>query len=73
MKKSSDASGDRNTISGRVVRRQTVPVFYVHRLPLTGIVSELRWLIGDVFFIFLNLTSAFNPSDYAQILPNLPT
>jgi hypothetical protein len=35
-----------NTISGRVVRRQRVPVFEGHRLPLTGSRWDIRWLSG---------------------------
>jgi hypothetical protein len=35
-----------NTISGRVVRRQGVPVFEEHRLPLTGSRWDIRWLSG---------------------------
>jgi hypothetical protein len=33
-----------NTISGRVFRRQRVPVFQRHRLPLTGSRWDIRWL-----------------------------
>jgi hypothetical protein len=35
-----------NTISGRVFRRQRVPVFQRHRLPLTGSRWDIRWLSG---------------------------
>jgi hypothetical protein len=35
-----------NSISGRVFRRQRVPVFLWHRLPLTGSRWDIRWLIG---------------------------
>jgi hypothetical protein len=35
-----------NTISGLVFRRQRVPVFQGHRLPLTGSRWDIRWLIG---------------------------
>jgi hypothetical protein len=35
-----------NTISGRVFRRQGVPEFKRHRLPLTGSRWDKRWLIG---------------------------
>jgi hypothetical protein len=35
-----------NTISGRVFRRQRVPEFQRHRLPLTGSRWDIRWLIG---------------------------
>jgi hypothetical protein len=35
-----------NTISGRVFRRQRVPEFERHRLPLTGSRWDKRWLIG---------------------------
>jgi hypothetical protein len=35
-----------NTNSGRVFRRQRVPVFQRHRLPLTGSRWDIRWLIG---------------------------
>jgi hypothetical protein len=35
-----------NSISGRVVRRQRVPVFEGHRLPLTGSRWDIRWLSG---------------------------
>jgi hypothetical protein len=34
------------TISGRVFRRQGVPEFKRHRLPLTGSRWDIRWLIG---------------------------
>jgi hypothetical protein len=46
MEKCCDACGDGNTISGRVFRRQRVPVFQRHRLPLTGSRWDIRWLIG---------------------------
>jgi hypothetical protein len=36
----------RITISGRVFRRQRVPVFQRHRLTLTGSRWDIRWLIG---------------------------
>jgi hypothetical protein len=32
-----------NSISGRVVRRQRVPVFDKHRLPSTGSRWDIRW------------------------------
>jgi hypothetical protein len=35
-----------NTISGRVFRRQRVPVFKKHRLPLTASRRDKRWVIG---------------------------
>jgi hypothetical protein len=35
-----------NTISGRVFRRQGLPEFKRHRLPLTGSRWDKRWLIG---------------------------
>jgi hypothetical protein len=34
MEKCCDACGDGNTISGQFVRRQRVPVYQYHRLPL---------------------------------------
>jgi hypothetical protein len=46
MEKCCDACGDGNTISGRVFRRQRVPEFQRHRLPLTGSRWDIRWLIG---------------------------
>jgi hypothetical protein len=36
-----------NSISGRVVRRQRVPVFDKHRLPSTGSRWDIRWVSGD--------------------------
>jgi hypothetical protein len=36
-----------NTTSGRIFRRQRVPVFQGHRLPLTGSRWKMRWLIGS--------------------------
>jgi uncharacterized membrane protein len=48
-----------NTISGRVFRRQRVPEFKGHRLPLTGSRWDIRWLIGrrtkPTFCVFLYL------------------
>jgi hypothetical protein len=45
-----------NTISGRVFRRQRVPEFKRHRLPLTGSRWDKRWLIGrrtkPIFCVF---------------------
>jgi hypothetical protein len=35
-----------DTLSGRVVRRQAMPVPHGHRLPLTGSRWYIRWLIG---------------------------
>jgi hypothetical protein len=35
-----------NSISGRVVRRQRVPVFDKHRLPSTGSRWDIRWVSG---------------------------
>jgi hypothetical protein len=35
-----------NTISGRVFRRQRVPVFQRHRLSLIGSRWDIRWMIG---------------------------
>jgi hypothetical protein len=35
-----------NTICGMDFRRQRVPVFQRHRLPLTGSRWDIRWLIG---------------------------
>jgi hypothetical protein len=35
-----------NSISGRVVRRQRVPVFDKHRLPSTGSEWDIRWVSG---------------------------
>jgi hypothetical protein len=35
-----------NTTSGRVFRRQTMPVFKKHRLPLTASRCDKRWVIG---------------------------
>jgi hypothetical protein len=35
-----------NTISGRGFRRQRVPVFQRHRLPLIGSRWDIRWMIG---------------------------
>jgi hypothetical protein len=35
-----------NTISGRVFRRQRVPVFKKHRLPLIASRWDIRWAIG---------------------------
>jgi hypothetical protein len=35
-----------NTICGQVFRRQRVPVFQKHRLPLTGSRWDIRWLIS---------------------------
>jgi hypothetical protein len=35
-----------STIFGRYFRRQRVPVFERHRLPLTGSRWDIRWLIG---------------------------
>jgi hypothetical protein len=35
-----------NSISGRVVRRQRVPVFEGHRLPSTGSRWDIRWVSG---------------------------
>jgi hypothetical protein len=35
-----------NTIFGQVFRRQGVPEFERHRLPLTGSRRDKRWLIG---------------------------
>jgi hypothetical protein len=34
-----------DTISGQVFRRQRMPEFYRHRLPLTGSRWDIRWLI----------------------------
>jgi hypothetical protein len=46
-----------NTISGRVVRRQRVPVFEGHRLPSLRSRWELRWASGRgktwSFFVFM--------------------
>jgi hypothetical protein len=45
-----------NSLFGRVVRRQRVPVFDKHRLPLTGIRWDIRWVSGDGklrFFVYL--------------------
>jgi hypothetical protein len=36
----------RNTISGQVSRRQTMPEFEWHQLPLTGSRWDIRWMIG---------------------------
>jgi hypothetical protein len=50
-----------NTISGRVVRRQRVPVFQRHRLPLTGSRWDIRWLSGrgktrlSVYFLLFSV------------------
>jgi hypothetical protein len=35
-----------NTISGRVVLRQMVPMYELHRLPLTGSRWDIRWVSG---------------------------
>jgi hypothetical protein len=35
-----------NSVSGRVVRRQRVPVFEGHRLPSTGSRWDIRWVSG---------------------------
>jgi hypothetical protein len=45
-----------NSISGRVVRRQRVPVFEGHRLPSTGSRWDIRWVSGrgkTWFFVYL--------------------
>jgi multisubunit Na+/H+ antiporter MnhE subunit len=45
-----------NSISGRVVRRQRVPVFEGHRLPSTGSRWDIRWVSGGGktrFFVYL--------------------
>jgi hypothetical protein len=45
-----------NSISGRVVWRQRVPVFEGHRLPSTGSRWDIRWVRGgrnyQVFCVF---------------------
>jgi hypothetical protein len=44
-----------NSISGRVVRRQRVPVFEGHRLPSTGSRWDIRWVSGrgkTIFCVF---------------------
>jgi hypothetical protein len=45
-----------NSISGRVVRRQRVPVFDKHRLPSTGSRWDIRWVSGGgktrIFCVF---------------------
>jgi hypothetical protein len=46
MEKCCDACGDGNTISGQVFRRQKVPVYQYHRLPLTGSRWDIRWVSG---------------------------
>jgi hypothetical protein len=45
-----------NSISGRVVRRETVPVFDKHRLPSTGSRWDIRWVSGggkSRYFVYL--------------------
>jgi hypothetical protein len=45
-----------NSISGRVVRRQRVTVFDMHRLPSTGSRWDIRWVSGGGktrFFVYL--------------------
>jgi hypothetical protein len=45
-----------NSISGRVVRRQRVPVFDKHRLPWIGSGWDIRWVSGGgktLFFVYL--------------------
>jgi hypothetical protein len=45
-----------NSISGRVVQRQRVPVFEEHRLPSTGSRWDIRWVSGGGktrFFVYL--------------------
>jgi hypothetical protein len=42
-----------NSICGRVVRRQRVPVFEGHRLPSTGSRWDIRWVSGRGIAWFL--------------------
>jgi hypothetical protein len=46
MEKCCDACGDREYYFRSGFRRQRVPVFQRHRLPLTGSRWDIRWLIG---------------------------
>jgi hypothetical protein len=49
----------RNSISGRVVRRQRVPVFDRHRLLSTGSRWDIRWVSGRGKRGFLYLASGY--------------
>jgi hypothetical protein len=48
-----------SSISGRVVRRQRVPVFEGHRLPSTGSRWDIRWVSGRGKTIFLYLACGY--------------
>jgi hypothetical protein len=57
-----------NTTSGKVFRRQRVPVFYRHRIPLIGSRWDIRWLIGrrtkPTFYGF----PVFSAGGYGKVL-----
>jgi hypothetical protein len=59
MEKCCDACGDGEYYFRSGFRRQRVPVFQRHRLPLTGSRWDIRWLIGrgtkpnSVYFLYL--------------------
>jgi hypothetical protein len=60
-----------STIFGRVFRRQRVPVFEGHRLPLTGSRWDKRWLIGRRTKPTFSVIPVFSAGGYGKVVVTL--